>query len=206
MKNTLIVFTKAPQICRVKTRLWPALSHRECLYLHKKLIQNIIVSSKCNSNFEVKYYTTSKYYSYTDNTITYEQVGNDLGARMLHAIEQESKNSNKIVLIGSDCVEFSSNYINNAFQALKNRNDIVIGPTNDGGYALIGMRKPHPALFKNIPWSTPEVISKTIEAIRKERKKYTLLPEVIDIDDYNDLVKIHQKGLLPKWAQPMIRI
>ena len=141
-----------------------------------------------------------------NNTITYEQVGNDLGARMLHAIEQESKYSNKTVLIGSDCLEFSSNYIKNAFQALKNRNDIVIGPTNDGGYALIGMRKPHPALFKNIPWSTPEVISKTIDVIHKERKKYTLLPEVIDIDDYNDLVKIHQKGLLPQWAQPMIKI
>lgn len=206
MRNTLIVFTKAPQICRVKTRLWPALSHRECLYLHRKLIQNIINSIKCNTKIEVKFYATNKNYSYMNNTITYEQVGNDLGARMLHAIQQESKHSNKTVLIGSDCLEFSSNYIKNAFQALKNRNDIVIGPTNDGGYALIGMRKPHPALFKNIPWSTPEVISKTIDVIQKERKKYTLLPEVIDIDDYNDLVKIHQKGLLPQWAQPMIKI
>lgn len=205
MRNTLIVFTKAPQICRVKTRLWPELSHRECLYLHKKLIQTTFESNKCNSNFEIKLYTTNKNYSYTNNTITYEQVGNDLGARMLHAIEHESKHSNKTVLIGSDCVEFSSNYIKDAFLALKNRNDIVIGPTNDGGYALIGMRKPHPALFKNIPWSTPEVISKTIDAIRKERKKFTLLPEVIDIDDYSDLVEIHQKGLLPKWAQPMIK-
>ena len=205
MNNTLILFTKSPVICRVKTRLWPTLSHRECLYLHKKLIHNIISEQRHHSDINIKIYSTEIKHKFFNNKQTYKQVGKDLGMRMNNAIMHELKYTEKVLLIGSDCVEFTQDYIKHAFEVLKNKNDIVIAPSNDGGYALIGMRKPHPTLFNNIPWSTTKVLSRTLDIIQKENKKLTLLPEVTDIDEYSDLVRLHQSNLLPSWASSVIK-
>ena len=204
MKSTLILFTKAAYICRVKTRLWPKLSHRECLYLHRKLIKHIL-DKNYQKHFEVKIYTTSDHKNDFANYRTHKQIGFDLGTRMLNAISQELKHTSRAVLIGSDCVEFSNKYIETAFQALEKQNDVVVGPTNDGGYALIGMCKPYPALFKDIPWSTPNVLKSTVKKINETSTNLTLLPEVIDIDEYSDLTDLYHKGTLPSWAYSLIR-
>ena len=153
--NTLILFAKTPQICRVKTRMHPALSHRECLYLHKKLTMHAISQLQSYENFELIMYTThtdKARHLFPRGINVKQQSGLGLGTKMHHAIKQEIKNSQRVVLIGSDFLTLDISYIYSAFRKLSKINDIVLGPTIDGGYGLIGMQKDNDHLFKSIPW------------------------------------------------------
>ena len=134
-RDAVIVFAKAAQICRVKTRLWPALSHRQCLYLHKRATRNVIEKLSGQKNFQLILYTTNKRpaFALAENTSVKLQSGIDLGQRMQHAIAQELKDFNRVVLVGSDCLDLSLNYINDAFKKLNSQRDIVLGPATDGG-------------------------------------------------------------------------
>ena len=92
-----------------------------------------------------------------------EQVGDDLGHRMDHAITESLKKGYQYVLvIGTDIPAFSSETYKKAASLLKNH-DIVIGPTHDGGYYLIGLKHPVPEIFVDIPWSREDVCALTQE-------------------------------------------
>lgn len=206
-KKTLILFTKAAQICRVKTRMWPNLSHRESLYLHKALTANAINKFNLNPHFKLIVYTTqteTNQYYHSRKLIIKKQHGLDLGARMHHAISQELINSQSIVLIGSDCLELDVSYINNAFMQLSTVNDVVFGPTKDGGYALIGMKKNNQYLFDNISWGTSSVFTQSLEAANNYRCNVKSLNEISDIDTIDDLYQLKNQKTLPKWANCLI--
>ena len=92
----------------------------------------------------------------------------------------------RILLIGSDCADLSPEILNQGFAAL-DRHDLVLGPANDGGYYLIGLKAPLPAVFHNKPWSTDAVLQLTLASAIGEEKSLFLLPERIDIDTEEDL-------------------
>jgi rSAM/selenodomain-associated transferase 1 len=93
-----------------------------------------------------------------------------------------------IVLIGTDCYELSSAMLDAAFAALEHA-DAVVGPASDGGFYLIGLNLLIPELFLGREWSTKEVLSETIEALQRLSISYELLPELSDIDTFDDLKK-----------------
>ena len=204
--NTLILFSKSPRICRVKTRMQPNLSHRECLYLHKMLTKNIIDKLSLNTNLNFVLYTTHPYtdkYLYSRNLRIKKQQGINLGMRMHNAISEELKYSQKVVLIGSDCLEFTPGVIQSAFEKLNKARDIVIGPTDDGGYLLVGMRKQNKFLFKNISWSSSSTLDMTIKAARNFKKNISILDKMRDLDSIEDLRYLSQQITLPNWAQQL---
>jgi hypothetical protein len=92
----------------------------------------------------------------------------------------------KVVLIGSDCAELTKDIIENAFQALEH-SDVVIGPSFDGGYYLLGMSSFEPDLFENIAWSTPSVFEQTIAKAGQLHLSIAMLPRLNDIDTQEDL-------------------
>ncbi len=205
--NTLILFTKSPQICRVKTRMQPELSHRQCLYLHKKLTTRAINRFKSNHNFKLIIYTTHidrVRYSYPNGVSIKQQSGLNLGTRMLNAIKQEMENTQRVVLIGSDCLTLDINYIYNAFEKISKFNDVVLGPTIDGGYILIGMKKQNAFLFNDIPWGTSEVLNKTLAAGQKLGRKINALEKLSDLDTIEDLENLNQLNILPRWANSLV--
>lgn len=205
--NTLILFTKTPQICRVKTRMHPILSNRECLYLHKKLTAHAINQFKSNSKFKLIIYTThiDKVRHLTPQGIQVkEQSGFSLGSRMHNAIKQEIKNSQRVILIGSDCLTLNISYLYSAFRKLSKINDIVLGPTEDGGYVLIGMQKQNAFLFNNIPWGTPDVFEKTLTSGRKHGRKIKALEKISDLDTIEDLFRAQGLNVLPGWANRLV--
>lgn len=116
------------------------------------------------------------------------QTGTDIGKRMHNAISQEFTDPkfDKVCLIGSDCPGIKANLIDQAFESLKDV-DVVIGPASDGGYYLIGMTKPHPALFSEINWSTSSVLSSTIKNCQQLGLSYHLLEELSDLDQVQDI-------------------
>lgn len=205
-RNTLIIFAKAPRICRVKTRLWPYLSHRQCLYIHKQAGQQLLQSLCNKTSFKLVLYTTD--ISYTLNIPVsidvHIQSGINLGMRMYNAITTELKTSDRVVLIGTDCLEMDVNFINKAFSMLNHNRDIVLSPANDGGYVLVGMRKSYQALFKNINWGISSVLDTTISKAKSLGLTTHITESLIDVDNQQDLELLYKSGRLPVWAQSLL--
>ncbi|MDQ3682830.1 MAG: glycosyltransferase, partial [Bacteroidota bacterium] len=103
-----------------------------------------------------------------------------------------SRNHSKVLIIGSDCIELTESIIQAAFYQL-NTKDVVIGPANDGGYYLLGMRRLHSELFINKKWSTDKVYRATVNNFNELGLSYYELPVLIDIDTKEDWLQAMQK-------------
>jgi hypothetical protein len=114
------------------------------------------------------------------------QVGESLGERLVNAFREVfSEGAGKAVIIASDVPDISADIIDRAMESLDGC-DIVLGPSHDGGYYLLGMSKPHKELFQGIPWSSPEVTEKTLARAGEMGLTTYLLPTLIDIDNFED--------------------
>jgi rSAM/selenodomain-associated transferase 1 len=117
-----------------------------------------------------------------------QQVGEDLGIRMQNAFKNGfDAGYKKVVIIGSDLYDLTSENIEKAFTELDN-NDVVLGPAEDGGYYLLGMNLLHSTIFKNKKWGTQTVRKDTLTDLKD--KKVHLLEELNDIDIFED-IKYH---------------
>ncbi|MBK6913325.1 MAG: TIGR04283 family arsenosugar biosynthesis glycosyltransferase [Ignavibacteriales bacterium] len=193
-KNAIIIFAKYPKHGNVKTRLAKTLgenvatkfyiscaSHvfKESLKLKKTVVPFLFYPDREQSD-ELKNWAGRKF-------IYKIQNGTDLGQRMSNAFAEVFKNNfEKVLIIGTDIPDLSSGLINQALSEL-DKNDIVIGPSTDGGYYLLGMKKFHLDLFNNIQWSSEEVLNKTLNIINQQDLMFTLLPKLMDIDTEEDL-------------------
>ncbi len=205
-RNTLILFSKALQICRVKTRMWPALSHRECLYLHRHSAQHLVYSLYQKAAYNFVVYTTGdgSHNIFPAGISVKHQTGYGLGNRMYNAISNELRTSERVVLIGTDCLEMNVSYVELAFSKLFSNRNIVLGPANDGGYVLIGARKISKHLFANINWGSSNVLSSTIHNANSLGVKTHLLTHLVDVDNKEDLLELYDKNMLPSWAVPLL--
>ena len=186
-ENLLLVFCKNPVLGKVKTRLAAQIGNENALTVYKKLLTKtaqVINDLSCNI---VLYYSDSVIEDDEFNTTAEEkkvQQGLDLGARMANAFINGFKAHEKIVIIGTDLWTLESEDIENAFSALE-QHTAVLGPSLDGGYYLLGLKKFIPRVFENKAWGTSEVFSKTMADL-KESEVY-LLNEKNDIDTLEDL-------------------
>lgn len=121
----------------------------------------------------------------------YLQQGNDLGERMLHAFDSSLKSYSKTLLIGSDCPSINKPYIEKAFSDL-DKNDIVFGPAEDGGYVLIGANKICSTVFKDVDWGSHKVLEQSLQNINATDYKVHLLATLWDIDTPEDYIKYQQ--------------
>ncbi|MEE9374043.1 MAG: TIGR04282 family arsenosugar biosynthesis glycosyltransferase [Saprospiraceae bacterium] len=104
---------------------------------------------------------------------------------MANAFNELLKDHTKVVIIGSDCPKISPPIILSAYDALET-SDVVIGPTFDGGYYLLGMKSPQPFLFENIVWSSESVYEKTISNMDKKGLNYAVIKKLSDVDFKKD--------------------
>lgn len=193
MKQLLLIFVRNPILGKVKTRVAKTIGETEALQVYKCLLE---YTKKITTNL----ITVDKQVWYADflnkNDLwnayqKKEQVPTQsLGERMNFAFENGFENEyESIGIIGSDCLELSTEVLEIAFKQLKYY-DVVIGPAKDGGYYFIGMKKKHSFLFENKKWSTDTVFLDTIEDIKKEGLTYFLLETLSDIDTEEDLKNI----------------
>lgn len=114
------------------------------------------------------------------------QQGDSLGERMELAFEKAFTAGHKgVIIIGSDCPGITTEYLEEAFSALKN-NDVVVGPALDGGYTLLGMRQLHPTLFRDMNWSTDTVLPDTLSRAKEAGLVVHQLAPLSDIDYLED--------------------
>jgi rSAM/selenodomain-associated transferase 1 len=190
-KNLLLVFTRNPELGKVKTRLAQTVGNQTALDIYKFLLNKTKdIASKVSADKAIYYSVKIKENDIWDAGIfkKHSQIGEDLGIRMLHAFKNGfDAGYEKVMIIGSDLYDLSSEDIEKAFTALTT-NDLVIGPAEDGGYYLLGMKSLHTTIFKNKDWSTETVRKDTLEDLKD--KKVKLLEFKNDIDRYEDILAI----------------
>lgn len=114
------------------------------------------------------------------------QQGDDLGLRMLHAFRKmHLQGYKRVLIIGTDCPELTDVLLLEAQEALTTQ-EVVIGPSQDGGYYLLGLREPLDYVFQNMPWSTEEVLALTRQRVSEKGLRLTMLEELNDIDTEED--------------------
>ena len=198
----LIVFAKNPIPNQVKTRLIPEVSPEQAASLYSAFLIDWCKTLSELSNVDLVIAYTPKESQSDIQTLLGEdvvyipQAGIDLGERLTSATEWASENGyNKIILVGSDSPTLPISYIFQAVVGLDTR-DVVIGPSVDGGYYLIGFSSKNltttvPSVFEDIAWSTANVFKQTVERIHAIDATLKLLPPWYDVDTPKDLVFLH---------------
>jgi len=195
-KNALIIFTRNPELGKVKTRLAATVGDEAALEIYNILINRIVeVSEKTTADKYVFYSENIQENDAWDDTIFRKKMqhGEDLGERMNIAFEQLLKMGyQKVVIVGSDIYELTSQDIEDSFSALET-DDFVIGPAKDGGYYLLGIKQLNSDIFKNKNWGSNSVFENTMKNLKNE--KVSLLAVKNDVDVYDDLegIEIFQK-------------
>ncbi len=196
MKQTdtvILVFLKPFEAGYVKTRLAATIGNNQALKVYRHLVEHTILQLHQMSH------TTDVVLCYSRQPASNElsnadfphmlQKGEDLGSRMLHALEwAHDRKYKKKIIIGTDCYDLTSEILEQAIRALQTK-EVVLGPAEDGGYFLIGMKMPHPDLFTDIPWSTSGVLSATEEVLVRMQPDWLALPTLTDIDQEQDLLR-----------------
>ena len=190
--RALVVFARAPEAGRVKTRLARELGEAAALAAYRELGALVLgaVSGLPDCDTVVSYTPADReplMRAWLGPDARYEpQCDGDLGARMLGAIGARCRSgARRVLVIGTDCPEVSSGLIETAF-GLLDRADAVFGPTADGGYYLVGMKRPIRDLFEAIPWSTAATFSTTLVRATAAALEVALLDERRDIDTAED--------------------
>lgn len=189
-KKALIIFVRHPELGKVKTRLAKDIGDAAALSVYQRLLAHthkITALLSCD-----------KFVYYTDNImdedlwseggfIKKQQHGGDLGRRMNNAFEELfGKGYERIVIIGSDCPEITTDLLNQAFSLLCTK-EAVIGPSHDGGYYLLGLTRLIPGIFENKSWSSEYVFNETMATLCAENCTYEILPVLRDVDRAEDL-------------------
>lgn len=190
-KKLVLVFTRNPELGKVKTRLAATIGEKNALEVYVYLLthtKNCI--SQVNATKRVLYSEAITLHDIWDNT-TFEkdiQQGTDLGMRMQHAFEKGFEDGfNKIVIVGSDLPTLDSKDIEDAFLLL-DTNEVVIGPDEDGGYYLLGLKSIPNGIFENKNWGTNSVLADTLTNLSHIQTAFIKMKN--DIDTIEDIKNI----------------
>jgi rSAM/selenodomain-associated transferase 1 len=194
--------SKAPDPGKVKTRLVPLLGEEGAAKLYTRLLHDCLnmcttgslcsVDIWCSPSAEHPFFQQCRSNYPVD---LHTQADGDLGTRMSNAFRTALDSADAAVMIGADCPTLNVTDIDSAFDALNAGKDIVIGPAEDGGYYLIGMREHHASIFEDIPWSTPEVLALTERRIQQQGLGVQYLTLRKDLDTPEDYAVYNRQEL-----------
>ncbi len=185
-KPRIIIFVKAPRPGFVKTRLADTIGPKNACDAYCQLVNTLLGSLAGLPHVELRFTPDDAELEISqwlcEGWTAVPQGKGDLGQRMHRAIGQAKCPA---IVIGSDCPSINLTDISDAHEALE-KHDVVLGPAVDGGYWLIGLRVPCPALFDGIRWSTDNVLKETLARSEKARLSVYLLHELADVDTEED--------------------
>ncbi|MBS3804231.1 MAG: TIGR04282 family arsenosugar biosynthesis glycosyltransferase [Oleiphilaceae bacterium] len=192
----LIQFAKWPEVGEVKTRLIPALGAAGAMKAHMQLTTTVLThlaATELSMQFwwdravsQVPEPATHLVAALGQRAIVQKtQTGGDLGARMLDAITGNLRRYGKVIIVGSDCPSVEPAYVFAASEAL-DHSDVVIGPSNDGGYVLLGARRVTAGMLAGIAWGSAQVMAQTCDRLEAEGLSVSLLEPRWDVDDIED--------------------
>jgi len=195
----IAVLAKAPLPGFAKTRLAPTLGHDGAAALQARLIERAVETARAAGTGPVTLWAAPDQNHPAFQTLAAlfgialaRQPDGDLGGRMLAAIEAAR---GPAIVIGTDCPALEPDHLTTAAAALAGGVDVVIVPVEDGGYALIGMREPMPALFADMPWSTAGVMAETRRRLLRLSLSWREPARLWDIDRPEDIERLRGAGL-----------
>jgi rSAM/selenodomain-associated transferase 1 len=189
----LVLFARYPTAGACKTRLIPALGATGAAEMHRRLTERTVaVLMASGAAVEVAYTgaSASEFAAWLGPDVgLVEQVEGDLTARLLACVDPAP-----VIFFGADTPDIAQEHVEAAIAALDSH-EVVIGPAEDGGYYLIGMRQPMPELLINMPWSTEQVLPETLARLDRIDMVPLLLETLADCDRPEDLAR--WPGLAP---------
>ncbi|MBI4227398.1 MAG: TIGR04283 family arsenosugar biosynthesis glycosyltransferase [Candidatus Omnitrophica bacterium] len=195
----LVVMAKAPLPGRVKTRLTPPLSPDEAAQLARAFLDDTLrrVEQLPRTHLVIAVDSPDAVPFLRTMAPTAEvvpQAAGDLGARMSAVVRDRlARGASAVLLIGSDHPTLPKPILARAARYIEEGSDqVVLGPANDGGYYLIGLTRPHPELFFDIPWSTPQVFAATVARAEAAGLPVRRLPAWYDVDTPDDLARLRR--------------
>ena len=190
-KNLLLILTRNPELGKCKSRLAAKVGDQAALDIYNFLLDKTVSFTKDLKVEKWVYYSETIWMDDIWDNKVYKkklQVGNDLGERMMNAFDEGfMAGFENIIIIGSDMFHLDQTDLEAAFSKLVDH-DFVVGPAQDGGYYLLGMKSLKKELFHNKEWGTDTVLSDTLKNL--ESKKVALLEEKNDVDYYEDIKDI----------------
>ena len=201
--TTLVVFAKAPLPGRVKTRLTPLLGEHGAARLQARMIEGTLRVAREAGFARVELHCAPdarhplfKKLARSDSLTLRAQTRGDLGARMLAACTRALRASRAVIVIGTDCPVLRAADLQRAVRALRGGSDAVLAPAEDGGYALIGLRRTSARLFSGIEWGSETVLAETRRRLRELGWRWRELRTVWDVDrpeDYRRLARLRTR-------------
>lgn len=200
-EKCILLFVKHPVAGKVMTRLAEHIGQDVATDLYKSFVADILTTLHTLSvNFKIVFYppdAEKKFQRWLGEEYSYiRQTGKDLGQRMKNAFLKAFSNGlDKVILIGSDIPDLPAEYLELGFKALET-NDVVLGPSSDGGYYLIGFVKEAflPNVFEGITWSSADVFEQTLHILKQHTRRVYLLPQWQDVDTLTDLKSLLRRN------------
>jgi uncharacterized protein len=193
-QGVLCIFTKAPIVGNVKTRLIPALGETAATELYQQLLIGTLKTACSSDIAQVRLYCTP---SITHPVLQdcarnydielYLQKGPDLGARMLQALSDSLCDFDYALVLGCDCPWLKVSDLNEAYTKLAEETEVVLGPAEDGGYYLLGLRSRQNHLFENMSWGKSNVLQETRVRLQTKNIDWYEINEYSDLDLPEDL-------------------
>jgi rSAM/selenodomain-associated transferase 1 len=188
----LCIFARAPVLGSVKSRLARTLGEDAALAAHEEMVCQTLEELSCVLGIRSELWIAGA----IDHPLVgqwaerwrmpvYPQHGNDLGARMFHAMTRCLELSPFGIVVGTDCPSVTAAYVREAALQLRDR-ELVLGPAEDGGYGLIGLSTCALQLFDGIPWGSARVLDETLKRAAASGLRYALLETVWDVDEPAD--------------------
>lgn len=189
----LLVFTKPAVAGRVKTRLIGALTAEQAAELHAAFVGDVC-DRLADGVFEkrIAWAVEEDEVLPSGRFLGQRQEGRDLGERLFNGLVSAARQAERVAAVGSDHPELPLSVVEEAFTLLRRGADVVLGPAEDGGYYLIGLRRGavHEELFRDIPWSTGAVLATTLARAAELGLAVEVLPTAADVDRPADLERL----------------
>jgi len=194
-RDVLVVMTRLPRDGRNKTRLIPALGSAGATAFHDRLARHAVGRASSYAmmhpgtrlQIHLEGGTPAEGRAWLGDVDCHAQSDGDLGKRMQSAVDLAfSKGARRVVVMGTDCPSIDEPLLEDAFHSLESA-DLVFGPAADGGYYLVGLSRPCPAVFSAIEWGGPQVLDQSLASARKSGFHTTLLGVLSDVDVPEDL-------------------
>ncbi len=196
MRRAILLFLKHPEPGRVKTRLAVTLGTAEAAAIYRRLVAEVCRQMPSEGESILVFFDPPERQQEVESWLGvllphrqchfHPQTEGDLGTRLERAFATAfAAGYERVAVVGSDCIEITPGIFAETWQALA-KSDVVLGPAEDGGYYLLGLKAPAPELFRGIAWSSNAVLSQTLERSRLAGLHVSLLPELCDVDTEDD--------------------
>jgi rSAM/selenodomain-associated transferase 1 len=195
----IAILTKAPEPGRVKTRLAMMLGVEGAALLHKRFVIHTVEAAIGAAIGSITIWASPDELHVFFQDLAREfsinlarQPGGDLGDRMYAAVAQAD---GPTLVIGTDCPLLDAGHLRHAAEVLRDGSDAVVFSAEDGGYVLIGLRRPVPELFTDMAWSTDGVMLETRQRLRHLGLSWRESGPFWDVDRPSDVVRMRREGL-----------